>query len=229
MIDKLLTTTSRDFLLHSTPTETCLMERGSYLTYMTPPPCSTFRCQPMGTWTGTACLSSPASQSFPPFIAPLVLRSTPQRYIYQTSTSVFAMRVMFVFQSRGGGGGGGGGGGSGGRVCGDGWVMLERRILLSGGDPDGVVGQVGWGELTADPTLWAASWLRCWMLRGLPLLHLVVQSHPTREDAGWKCEVGERCAFTGRSFMMNVFPPWIQSLSRTIRVCSTYWFPNAVG
>lgn len=73
---------------------------------MTPPPCSALRCQPMGTWTGTACLSSPASQSFPPFIAPLVLRSTPQRYIYHTSTSVFAMHVMFVFQSRGGGGGG---------------------------------------------------------------------------------------------------------------------------
>lgn len=74
----------------------------SYLMYTTPPPCSALRCQPMGTWTGTACLSSPASQSFPPFIAPLVLRSTPQRYIYQTSTSVFAMHVMFVFQSRGG-------------------------------------------------------------------------------------------------------------------------------
>lgn len=42
----------------------------------------------MGTWTGTACLSSPASQSFPPFIAPLVLRSTPQRCTYQTWTSV---------------------------------------------------------------------------------------------------------------------------------------------
>lgn len=121
--------------------QTCLTERGSYLMYMTPPPCSTFRCQPMGTWTGTACLSSPASQSFPPFIAPLVLRSTPQRYIYQTSTSVFAMHVMFVFQCRGGGGGGGRGGrvGGGGKVCRDGWVMLERRILLSGG-ADGVVG-----------------------------------------------------------------------------------------
>lgn len=78
----------------------------SHLIYTTPPLCSALRCQPMGTWTGTACLSSPASQSFPPFIAPLVLRSTPQRYIYQTSTSVFAMHVMFVFQSRGGGGGG---------------------------------------------------------------------------------------------------------------------------
>lgn len=61
----------------------------------------------MGTWTGTACLSSPTSQSFPPFIAPPVLCSTPQRSIYHTSTSVFATLVMF--QSRGGGGGGGDG------------------------------------------------------------------------------------------------------------------------
>lgn len=66
-----------------------------YLTYRTHPPCSALRCQPMGTWTGTACLSSPASQSFPPFIAPLVLRLTPQRYMYQTWTSVFAMCIMF--------------------------------------------------------------------------------------------------------------------------------------
>lgn len=72
--------------------------------YTMPPPCSTLRCQPMGTWTGTACLSSPASQSFPPFIAPPVLHTTPQRYIYHTSTSVSAKHFMFVFQCRGGGG-----------------------------------------------------------------------------------------------------------------------------
>lgn len=71
----------------------------THLTYTTPPPCSALRRQPMGTCTGTACLSSPASQSFPPFIAPRVLRSTPQRYIYHTSTSVFVTLVMF--QSRG--------------------------------------------------------------------------------------------------------------------------------
>lgn len=67
----------------------------SYLTYTTPPLSSALRCQPMGTWTGTACLSSPASQSFPPFIAPLVLRSTPRRYFHQTSNGVSAMRIMF--------------------------------------------------------------------------------------------------------------------------------------
>lgn len=152
--------------------------------YTTPPPCSALRCQPMGTWTGTACLSSPTSQSFPPFIAPLVLRSTPQRYIYQTSTSVFAMHVMFVFQCRGGGG----------RVeeMGRAAGLCFNGTLLLGG-ADGMVGgwiggRVGWGELTGDPTLLAASWLQCWMARGLPLLHLDIQSHPTQEDAGWKGE-----------------------------------------
>ncbi|TNN84962.1 hypothetical protein EYF80_005007 [Liparis tanakae] len=44
--------------------------------------------------------------SFPPFIAPLLSRSTPQRNGYQTSTGVFAALVMLVFQRRGGGGGG---------------------------------------------------------------------------------------------------------------------------
>lgn len=93
----------------------------SYLTYTSPPPPrSGLRCQPMGTWTGAAGLSSPASQFFPPFIAPLVLRSTPQRYIYQTSIGVFATHLMAVFRSRGGGDGrwteGGGRWGGGGRV-----------------------------------------------------------------------------------------------------------------
>ena len=78
----------------------------TYLTYTIPPPCSALRCQPMGTCTGTTCLSSPTSQSFPPFIAPPVLCSTPQRSTYHASTSVFATLVMF--RSRGGGGGGGG-------------------------------------------------------------------------------------------------------------------------
>lgn len=62
-----------------------------------------------------------------------------------------------------------------------------------------VGGRVGWGELTTDPTLWAASWLQCWTAHGLPLLHLVIQSHPTREDAGWKGEDQElACALLSR-------------------------------
>lgn len=155
---------------------------------MTTPLCSALRCQPMGTWTGTACLSSPASQSFPPFIAPLVLRSTPQRYIYQTSTSVFAMHVMFVFQSRDGGGGGG----RRREGCGEGWSCLNVGICSQVELMGWVGGWVGWGELTADPTLWAASWRRCWMVRGLPLLHLVIQSHLTREDANRRSRVRSR-------------------------------------
>lgn len=193
--------------------------------YTTPPPCSALRCQPMGTCTGTACLSSPASQSFPPFIAPLVLRSTPQRYIYQTSTSVFAMHVMFVFQSRGGGGGGRAQRGRGG---GGGWVrdagLRFNAGLCSRVEPNGVVdewgGRVGWGELTAGPTLWAASWRRRWTARGLPLLHLVAQSHPTREDAAeaeeervgsWVC-FGRRGG--GESFIASCSPFGIPSLSQ---------------
>lgn len=78
-------------------------------------------------------------------------------------------------------------------------VGLCSRVELTGW-------WVGWGELTADPTLWAASWLRWWMVRGLPLLHLVVQSRPTREDAGRKSEDQERGAFTGKSFIINCLP-----------------------
>ena len=192
----------------------------SYLMYRTPLPRSALRCQPMGTWTGAACLSSPASQSFPPFIAPLDLRSTPQRYIYQTSTSVFAMLIMFVFQSDGGG-------------CGwRRWVGLQDYALIWdsalgwswwGGGWAG--GRVGWGELTADPTLWAASWLQSWIAHGLPLLPLVIQSHPAEEVriGSWSALCFTSC------FIICLLPPRNPSLSWTSKICSTYRLPNAVG
>lgn len=196
--------------------------------YTTPPPCSALRCQPMGTWTGTACLSSPASQSFPPFIAPLVLHSAPQRYMYQTSTSVSTMNVMFVFQSRDGGGGGRVG--KMGRAAGLCFsVGLCSQVELMGRWEVGGVRQAhdrpyplssfmatvlngAWTSITASWHSESSDSGRCWLKR-------------------WGSGFSVHCAFTKKSFVINVLPFVLRklSLSQTNRVCSTYWFANVVG
>ena len=176
----------------------------SYLMYTTPPLCSALRCHPMGTWTGTACLSSPASQSFPPFIAPLVLRSTPQRYIYQTSTGVFAMRVMFVFQSRGGGRVEEAGGAAG--LC-LGVGLCSRA------------GQMGrWTSRRSGRVRRARGWpypLSCFMATALncPWTSITASCHSEPSDSGrcrpwesWGSGVGHALCFLGKVLMSSFLP-----------------------